>query len=51
MIKWMGDCWQTISNWLRELGSAYVVDDGMGDADEAAKRRAGERKLVPRRGY
>ncbi|MDH4438805.1 MAG: hypothetical protein QE284_00240 [Rhizobium sp.] len=51
MINWLGDCWQMVSNWLRELGSAHVVDDGLGDADEAARRPARDRKLAPRRGY
>lgn len=28
MMKWLGDCWQMVSDWLRELGAAHVVDDG-----------------------
>jgi hypothetical protein len=34
MSKWLGDCWQVISDWLRELGAAYVVDDGTGERED-----------------
>jgi hypothetical protein len=28
MSKWLSEYWQVISDWLRELGAAHVVDDG-----------------------
>lgn len=51
MNNWLAGWWQMISNWLRDMGAAHVVNDGLGDADEAAKRQARDRKLAPRRGY
>ena len=37
MEKWLSTFWQFISNWLSEMGSAHVADDGMSDRDEALK--------------
>jgi hypothetical protein len=50
MRTWLGSYWRILSTWLRDLGSAHVVDDGLGDRDEAGFRKTDKRRFVPRTG-
>ncbi|MBB3944235.1 hypothetical protein GGQ73_000158 [Rhizobium skierniewicense] len=49
MKTWLSKCLQIVSSWMRELGSAHVVDDGLGGPEEAAKRQVHKPALAPRR--
>jgi hypothetical protein len=51
MKPWLSKCLQIVSNWMRELGSAHVVDDGLGGPEEAAKKQVRKPELAPRRIY
>jgi hypothetical protein len=47
MGTWLSKFWHMILSWLSEMGSAHVVDDGLGNRDQALKVQARKGKVSP----